>query len=91
MQIQTLEEKTGLDRATIRFYEKEGLIFPTRLQNGYRDYSEVQLLDLMRIKLLRQIGLSLETIKQLMDGMDIAALLPDSFAPHNKKPSHKDS
>lgn len=68
MQIQTLEEKTGLDRATIRFYEKEGLIFPTRLQNGYRDYSEVQLLDLMRIKLLRQIGLSLETIKQLMDG-----------------------
>lgn len=26
MQIQTVEEITGLDRATIRYYEQEGLI-----------------------------------------------------------------
>ena len=34
MQINELEMKTGLDRATIRFYEKEGMITPTRLENG---------------------------------------------------------
>ena len=28
MKIQQLEQATGLDRATIRFYEKEGLIHP---------------------------------------------------------------
>lgn len=70
MQIQTVEEKTGLDRATIRYYEQEGLITPKRLQNGYRDYSENHLQDLMKIKLLRQLGLSLETIGQLIEGKD---------------------
>lgn len=70
MQIQTIEEKTGLDRATIRYYEQEGLIKPLRLQNGYRDYSEKHLEDLMKIKLLRQLGLSLETIQQLIEGRE---------------------
>ena len=70
MQIQTIEEKTGLDRATIRYYEQEGLITPQRLQNGYRDYSERHLQDLLKIKLLRQLGLSLETIQQLIEGKD---------------------
>lgn len=70
MQIQTIEEKTGLDRATIRYYEKEGLIQPQRLANGYRDYSQAQLEELMKIKLLRQLGLSLETIQQLIEGKE---------------------
>ncbi len=70
MQIQTIEEKTGLDRATIRYYEQEGLIKPKRLQNGYRDYSEKNLQDLQKVKLLRQLGLSLEAILQLMEGKD---------------------
>lgn len=70
MQIQTIEQKTGLDRATIRYYEQEGLISPQRLQNGYRDYSEKHLQDLMKIKLLRQLGLSLEAIQQLIEGED---------------------
>lgn len=70
MQIQTIEEKTGLDRATIRYYEQEGLIKPQRLQNGYRDYSEKCLQDLLKIKLLRQLGLSLETIQQLIEGRE---------------------
>lgn len=40
MQIRDLEERTGLDRATIRYYEKEGLLAPRCLENGYRLYSE---------------------------------------------------
>lgn len=40
MQIRDIEVKTGLDRATIRFYEKEGLIRPQRKENGYRVHSE---------------------------------------------------
>lgn len=70
MQIQTVEEITGLDRATIRYYEQEGLIKPQRLQNGYRDYSDRCLQDLLKIKLLRQLGLSVETIHQLIEGRE---------------------
>ena len=40
MTIHELETRIGLPRASIRFYEKEGLIAPKRLANGYRDYSE---------------------------------------------------
>ena len=40
MNIAEAERRTGLTRANIRFYEKEGLLKPTRGENGYRDYTE---------------------------------------------------
>ena len=40
MLIQDVERKTGLDRATIRFYEKERIITPQREENGYRSYQD---------------------------------------------------
>lgn len=40
MNIAEAERRTGLTRANIRFYEKEGLLTPTRGANGYRDYTE---------------------------------------------------
>lgn len=68
MLIRDLEVKSGLERATIRFYEKEGLLLPQRKENGYREYSREDLNTLLKIKLLRQLGLPLETIKQLQKG-----------------------
>lgn len=68
MRIQELERQTGMDRATIRFYEKEGLIEPKRSENGYRDYTAENAAELMKIRLLRQLGMSVFTIKQLQQG-----------------------
>ena len=51
MTIKEIEERTGMDRANIRFYEKEGLLSPVRLANGYRDYTEHDVDTLLRIKL----------------------------------------
>ena len=70
MLIRDLEEKTGLNRATIRFYEKEGLIDPQRKENGYRQYSQEHLSHLIKIKLLRQLGMPLDTIKALQQGRE---------------------
>ena len=70
MQILELESKTGLDRATIRHYEKEGLVQPARRENGYRDYSDDNVNDLLKIKLLRQLGMSLDKIRKLQQGSD---------------------
>lgn len=70
MLIRDLEFKTGLERATIRFYEREGLITPTRAENGYREYSENDVQTLLKIKLLRQLGMSLERIKSLQQGSE---------------------
>lgn len=70
MRINDLEARSGLDRATIRYYEKETLITPKRSENNYRDYSEEDLLNLRKIKLLRQTGMSLEKIKMIKSGTD---------------------
>lgn len=40
MTIKEHEKILEIPRATVRFYEKEGLITPIREDNGYRDYSE---------------------------------------------------
>ena len=65
MTIKDIEERSGLPRANIRYYETEGLLSPTRLPNGYRDYSEDDLATLMKVKLLRELGCSLEEIAAL--------------------------
>ena len=68
MKIQELEARSGLDRATIRYYERESLLTPARLENGYRDYSLEDAQELERIVLLRELGISLETIRSLQQG-----------------------
>ena len=68
MTIKELEERTGMPRANIRFYEDEGLLKPIRLPNGYRDYSEEDILTLEKIKLLRQLHLDINTIRLVQNG-----------------------
>ena len=68
MTIHELEKRSGLPRASIRFYEKEGLIAPKRLPNGYRDYSEEDALALEKIALLRRLDLPLEDIRRVQNG-----------------------
>lgn len=68
MTIKELESQSGMERANIRFYEREGLLAPKRMENGYRDYSEEELELLLRIKLLRSLHIPLEEIKGLKEG-----------------------
>lgn len=70
MRIQDMELHSGMDRATIRFYEKEGLIMPDREENGYRCYGDEDLQILQKIKLLRKLGVSLQKIKDLQQGTE---------------------
>ena len=51
MTVKEVEERTGLPRANIRYYESEGLIHPARGENGYRDYRQEDVDTLLKIKL----------------------------------------
>ena len=68
MNIQEVETRTRLTRANIRFYEKEGLVTPERQENGYRNYSQDDVEALLRIKLLRELGFSLQAVGQIQRG-----------------------
>ena len=68
MTIKEIETLSGLPRANIRYYESEGLISPKRAENGYREYSQEDVETLLRVKLLRALGLRIDTIKSLAAG-----------------------
>lgn len=68
MNVAEVERETGLTRANIRFYEKEGLLSPARGENGYRAYTAEDVLTLRKIRLLRQLRLSVPEIKRIQVG-----------------------
>lgn len=76
MKIKELELRSGMDRANIRYYEKEGLLQPERTENGYREYSERDLQQLLKIRLLRSLHFSLDDIRFLIQNrVPLSALL----------------
>lgn len=61
----------------LRYYEKEGLLMPAKIDNitGYRYYESKQLADLSKIISLRQIGVSINDIKAILNGEDMKEVL----------------
>lgn len=69
MTIKEVEQRLEVPRATVRFYEKEGLLAPTRGENGYREYSEEDVILLKKIIILRKLGITVAEIEDLLDGV----------------------
>lgn len=67
MNINELEQLTGITKQNIRFYEKKELLHPTRnAENNYREYTNEDLMKLKMIKLLRKLDFSLENIRKIL-------------------------
>ena len=65
MQIKAFSEKLQVSIDTIRFYEKQGLLQPIRLDNGYRHYDESCEAQLKMVIVLKKLGFSIKEIAQL--------------------------
>lgn len=68
MKINKLEDLLGVTKATIRYYEDQGLVNPPRTENGYRDYSDEEVRLFQKIIVLRKLGVGVPEIKDLIDG-----------------------
>lgn len=69
--IGTLAKKTGTKVQTIRYYEQIGLMpKPGRTEGGQRRYGDDELDRLAFIRHARQLGFSLEAIRELLDLSD---------------------
>ncbi len=65
--IQEIARLTGTTSRTLRHYDDIGLLPPTRIApNGYRHYDEGALVRLQRILLLRELGLGLPAIADVV-------------------------
>lgn len=67
MNINELENMTGITKQNIRFYEKKGLLHPKRnLMNNYREYTQEDVKILQTIKMLRKLDMPIEDIHQIL-------------------------
>ena len=66
MQISELCRATGASARSLRYYEQQGLIESRRRVNGYRDFGPETIETVRRIKALLALGLTLETIRELL-------------------------
>lgn len=69
MKINDVERLLGITKANIRFYEKEGLLTPSRTENGYRDYIESDIARLKEIVIYRKLGIPVQQIADILDGV----------------------
>jgi DNA-binding transcriptional MerR regulator len=70
---------TGIASGRIRHYEKIGLLRAEYLSNGYRVFDVHQVLELLRIDLMRSLGVGITDIQRLLDGRQttLAGLLDE--------------
>lgn len=67
--IQEVARLAGTTSRTLRHYDDIGLLEPARVgSNGYRYYDRAALVRLQRILLLRELGLGLPAIAEVLDG-----------------------
>jgi len=67
MRIGEFAEQAGVTPRTIRYYEGLGLLGPNEREGqGFRYYTEVELKRLQKIDTLKQLGLTLEEIGEVL-------------------------
>lgn len=64
MRISDLASRTGTPTTTLRHYERLGLLRPARAANGYRDYPESAVREVVFIAMARRIGIGLKAIAE---------------------------
>ena len=91
LQIGEVAERTGLTQRTLRFYEEKGLLKPpTRMEGGFRLYSEADIQRLERIKRLQHLlGFSLAEIKEMVDAGEVKMQLRAQYRPESALPEKK--
>jgi len=83
LQIGEVAERTGVTQRTLRFYEEKGLLrSPSRMEGGFRLYSEN---DVRRVEQIRKLqgllNVSLADIKEMVDAREILRELQAQYRP----------
>ncbi len=79
--VKQLSQLAGITPRTLRYYDRLGLLKPTRVgANGYRYYDEEALLKLQQILFYRELELPLERIREIINRPDFD--LPSALEGH---------
>ncbi|WP_160044909.1 MULTISPECIES: MerR family transcriptional regulator [Paenibacillus] len=61
--IKEVSRMLGIPKDTLRYYDRIGIVTPSRGHNSYRKYSRDDIVDLMNIQIMQYADFSLEEIK----------------------------
>ncbi|MEK4510471.1 MerR family transcriptional regulator [Paenibacillus sp. FSL K6-2524] len=61
--IQEVSQILGIPKDTLRYYDRIGIVSPSREDNRYRRYSKDDLVDLMNIQIMQYADFSLDEIR----------------------------
>jgi DNA-binding transcriptional MerR regulator len=83
LQIGEVSDRTGVTQRTLRFYEERGLLAaPTRMDGGFRLYSEEDVERVSEIRRLQNLlNLSLAEIKEMVDAQEFLSGLKATYRP----------
>lgn len=90
--INELQKMLGLSRSAILYYEKHKILFPRRLENGYREFSAEDMIRLKQIIVLRNIGFDVHDIERLLSAeqRDTAAVFEEAKQALQKEIAQKE-
>ncbi|OPA80933.1 MerR family transcriptional regulator [Paenibacillus selenitireducens] len=97
--IQEVSRILGITKDTLRYYDRIGIVSPSRKDNRYRRYSKDDLIDLMNIQIMQYADFSLDEIRgtlsiRKMENIDpvyyeeVSAFLDAKNAETRKKIAH---
>lgn len=69
MRIGELAKRAGVSERSLRYYEEQGLLRPTRKPSGYRDYAESDVDVVRHVRILLAAGLNTAFIKEVLPCM----------------------
>jgi DNA-binding transcriptional MerR regulator len=83
LQIGEVADRTGVTQRTLRFYEERGLLKPpSRMEGGFRLYSEEDVDRVEQIKRLQNLlGLTLAEIKDMVEAEETKTELRATYRP----------
>ncbi len=85
LQIGEVAERTGVTQRTLRFYEEKGLLRPpSRMDGGFRLYSESDVKRVEQIRRLQDLlGISLADIKDMVDAEEMLREIRAQYRPES--------
>lgn len=97
--IQEVSQILGMSKDTLRYYDRIGIVSPSREHNRYRKYSRDDLIGLMNIQIMRYADFSLDEINGKFDfhkmknidsaySDEVASFLDAKYAETRKKITH---
>jgi DNA-binding transcriptional MerR regulator len=69
VRIGELAKRAGVSERSLRYYEEQGLLLPTRTPNGYRHYAESDVDVVRHVRMLLAAGLNTEFIRNVLPCM----------------------